>query len=196
MKPTTVLPLLFVSLFVTFGCSSGNDSTKKAEKINDERIDKQAIAVSNDAKEEAKTVSRNMVKLANTSLTEYELSKVALPKATNPEVRAYAQRVMNDHQQDDKSLQSLAKQMNVTLPVGLSDEGKNHLGKLTGMKAGTEFDLQYLENMVSANDDAIDTAEDLLDHAPNDAAKTFAKKVLSDDKKHKDQAKQLKNVLD
>jgi putative membrane protein len=196
MKPTTLLSTVLVGLILAYGCSSSSDNTEKAEKINNDKIDKQAIAVSNDAKEEAKGVSKNMVELANSSLTEFELSKVALKKATNPEVKAYAQRVMNDHQQDDKSLQSLAKQMNVTLPTGLSDKSNGHLGKLTGMKAGTEFDLQYLENMISVNDDALDAADDLRDHAPNDAAKTFARKLLDDDEKHKKQAKQLKNVLD
>ncbi|GAB3896623.1 DUF4142 domain-containing protein [Spirosoma agri] len=195
MKPTTVLALVIGTLLTTFSCSSGDGSTDKADKINDERIDKQAIAVSNDAKEDAKKVSRYIVHLSNSGMTEYELSKVALQKATNPEVRGFAQRAMNEHQQNDKSLQTLAKQMNVTLPVGLSDKSKNALEKLTGMDKGTEFDLQYLDTMATMNDDALDVADDLQDLAPNDGVKTYTKKLLENDSKHRDLAKQLKNVL-
>lgn len=184
-----------ICLLLTAGCSS-NDSTDKADRINDERIDKQAIAVSDDAKKDAKEVSRLMVRLSDSGLTEYELSKIALQKATNPEVRAYSQRAINDHQQDDRTLRALAKQMNVTLPAELSEKSKSYQEKLTSQKAGTEFDLQYLSNMVDLNDKAIDAADDLIDLAPNDDAKTFARKMLDDDKKHKDQAKQLKNALD
>lgn len=196
MKSTVLIPSLFLGLSFVFGCSSGNDSTDKADKINDERIEKQAIAVSNDAREDAKKVSRYMVHLSNSGMTEYELSKVALQKATNPEVKGFAQRAMNEHQQHDKTLQSLAKQMNVTLPTELSDKSKSALGKLTGMDAGTEFDLQYLDNMATVNDDALSVADDLQDLAPNDGVKAFIKKLVADDGKHKDLAKQLKNVLD
>jgi putative membrane protein len=195
MKLTSFI-FINLSLVLAYGCSSGSDSADKANKINEERIDKQAVAVSSDAKDEAKDVTRNMVELANTSMTEYELSKVALQKATNPEVKSYARTAMNDHQQDDRTLQSIAKQMNVVLPSAINSKSKNHVDKLNDMKSGTEFDTQYLDYMASINDDALDVADDLKDDAPTDAVKTFAKKLIDDDRKHKDQAKQLKNALD
>ncbi|WP_338872473.1 DUF4142 domain-containing protein [Spirosoma sp. SC4-14] len=195
MKANHLLPALFmVSLLL--GCFSGSDSLEKAEKINNDRIDRQAVAMSDDAKKEAKEVAKKMVELSNSGHTEYELSKVALTKATNPEVRAYAQRVMNDHQADDRTLQSLAKQMNLTLPTELSPRSNDQLSKLSDMSKGTAFDLQYLTFMVDLNDDALDDADDLKDDAPNDAVKSYAKKLLSDDKKHKEQSRELKNVLD
>ncbi|GAB3541963.1 DUF4142 domain-containing protein [Spirosoma fluminis] len=188
--------LLSLSLGLAYGCTSSNDSAEKANKINEERIDKQAVAVSSDAKEEAKKVAQYMVELANTSMTEYELSQLATQKATNPEVKAYARTVMNDHQRDDRALQAASKQMNVVLPTTLTNKSKDYVNKMNDMKAGTEFDVQYLDYMASLNDDALDAADDLEDDAPADAVKTFARKVLDDDKKHKEQAKQLKNALD
>lgn len=195
MRINHLLPALFIASLM-LGCFSGSDSLEKTEKINNDRIDKQAVALSDDAKKEAKEVAKKMVQLSNSGHTEYELSKIALTKATNPEVRAYAQRVMNDHQADDRTLQSLAKQMNVTLPAELADESKDHLSKLTDMTKGTAFDLQYLDFMKDLNDDGIDAADDLKDNAPNDAVKSFAKKLLDDDKTHKEQSRELKNVLD
>lgn len=196
MKTNFITATILIGLTLSYGCSSNTDSTEKAEKINEERIDKQAVAVSSDAKDDAKEVTQHMAELANTSMTEYELSKVAAQKATNPEVKAYAQQAMNDHQQDDRTLQAIAKQMNVTLPSSPSNKGQSHIGKLNEMKAGTEFDTQYLDYMANVNDEALDAADDLEDKAPTEAVKTFAKKILDDDKKHRDRAKQLKNVLD
>lgn len=196
MKINALFATLLFGLLAAGGCSSRNDSTKQAEKINDAKIDKQAVATGSDAKAEAKDVTKALVELANTSRTELELSKVAVQKATNPEVRAFAQRAVNDHGQDDRQLETLAKQMNVTLPADLSNKSKSHLSKLTAMEASTAFDTQYLDYMASVNDDALDAADDLRDHAPTDAVKTFAKKMMDDDKTHKEQAKQLKNVLD
>lgn len=196
MNVNALSATLLIALLATGGCSSRTDSTQQAERINNAKIDKQAVAVSSDAKDDAKDVTKAMVELANTSRTELELSNVAARKATNPEVRAFALRAVSDHGQDDRQLETLAKQMNVTLPADLSDKGKSHLSKLTGMKASTEFDTQYLDYMAAVNDEALDAADKLRDNAPTDAVKTFAKKIMDDDKKHKAQAKQLKNVLD
>ncbi|MFD2570917.1 DUF4142 domain-containing protein [Spirosoma soli] len=196
MKINQLTTSFLLALTLFYSCSSGTDSTENANKANEERIDKQAVAASSDAKDEAKNVSKSMVELTNTSMTEYELSKVALQKATNPEVRSFAQQAMNDHQQDERTLRAIAKQMNVILPTELSGKSKGSIGKLSDMKAGTEFDLQYLDYMTNVNDDALDAADELEDSAPADNVKSFAKKITEDDKKHKDRAKQLKNALD
>jgi predicted outer membrane protein len=185
-----------VSLALALGCSSHQDSTEKAEKINDEKIDRQAVAKNSDAKDKAKDVTEAMVQLANTSQTEYELSKVAAQKAVNLEVKVFAQQAMNDHQQDDRDIQSLAKQMKIILPGKLSDDSGHQLSKLNNMSAGNEFDSQYLDYMSSVNDDALKAADNLRDNGPTDTIKALARKILDDDTKHKERAKELKNVLD
>lgn len=194
MNTSRIGTVLCLGLVLAFGCSS-KDSTDKARRINDQRIDKQAIATSDDAKKEAKQVAADMVDLASTSLAELELSKIALQKATNPAVKAYASQTMTAHTLDDRTLRNLARQMNVTLPAELANKGRNHVSKLAKMSAGTDFDLEYLDYMADINDDAIDAADNLRDNPPSDAVEAFAKKRVNDDRKHKDQARQLKNVL-
>ncbi|GAB3999353.1 hypothetical protein GCM10028807_49350 [Spirosoma daeguense] len=196
MKLYLTPAILFLGFLSMIGCSSSPDSTEKANKVNEDRIEKQAVAVGSDAKDDAKNVTKHMVTLTNTSLTEYELSKVAIKKATNPDVKTFARQIMNDHQQDDRQLQAQAKLMNVTLPTTISNKSKKYLSKLSGMKASNEFDIQFLDYMADVNDDALDAADNLKDSAPTDAVKALAKKLLEDDKKHKEMARQLKNVLD
>lgn len=182
--------------FTLTGCSSNTDSTKKAEKLNDEKIDKQAVAASTDDKDKAKDIADDLVELTSMGMTEYELSKIASQRATNPQVKAYAQQAMNDHQRDERELRTIAKQLNVTLPSAMANEGKDRIDDLNKIKTGTAFDVEYLGEMTKVNDKAIDVADDLKDNAPADNVKTFAKKLIDDDKKHRDLAKQIKNVLD
>lgn len=189
----SVLPTIIAAGLLLGGC--GQDSKDKAKEQNEKRIDQQATAISDDAKDDAKKVVDNMVDLFSMGMTEYELSKVALQKATNPEVKAYAQRALNEHQQGEKQLRDLARTMNITLPANLAKDGKDRLEDLQDEKPGTAFDTQYLKEMAAVNDKATDAADDLADNAPNDAVKTFARKLEESDKNHRDRAKQLRNVL-
>jgi putative membrane protein len=191
---TTILSAVLASGILLGGC--GTDSKDKANEVNEKKIDQQATAISDDAKKDAKDVANNMVELFSMGMTEYELSKLALQKATNPEVKSYAQRAMNEHQQNEKQLRDMARTMNITLPATMAKDGKDRVEDLQDEKPGTAFDLQYLKEMNTVNDKAADKADDLADNAPNDAVKTFARKLEDSDKKHRDQAKQMRNALD
>ncbi len=173
-------------------CSS--DSQSAAERTNDKKIDAQSATISDDAKKVAKGVAKAVVDLASMGTTAFELSKIARQKATNPQVKQYARQTLDEHAQRQDELQKLAKQLGLALPATLSGDGKDRLDDLQ-KKTGTAFDIQYLKEMDTVNDKATDVADDLADDAPNDAVRTFAKKRLADDKKHRDQAKQLANML-
>ena len=195
MKTHFLPAILLTSLVLTFGCSS-RDSTTKADKVNEKKIDEQAVAISSDDKDKAKDVSQGLVDLTSMSMTGYELSKIALQKATNPQVKTFAQRAMNAYQQGEKQLRDLARQLNVTLPSTMAKEGKDRIEDLQDEKAGTAFDVEYLSEMAKVNDKSIDVADELEDDAPSKEVKAFARKIQEDDKKYKEQAQQLKNVLD
>ena len=190
---TTILCTVLATGILLGGC--GSDSKDKAKEVNEKKIDQQATAISDEANKDAKDVADNLVELFSMGITEYELSKIALQKATNPEVRSYAQRAMNEHQQNEKQLRDMARTMNITLPATMAKDGKDRIEDLQDEKPGTAFDLQYLKEMNTVNDKASDTADDLADNAPNDAVKTFARKLENGDKKHRDQAKQMRNAL-
>jgi len=190
---TSVLSAIIATGLLFGGC--GQDSKDKAQDQNEQKIDRQATAISDDAKKDAKEVADKMVELFSMGMTEYELSKIALPKETNPEVRAYALRAMNEHQQGEKQLRDMARTMNITLPANMANDGKDRIEDLQDQKPGTAFDMQYLKEMTAVNDKSIDAADDLANNAPNDAVKTFARKLEDSDEKHRDQAKQLRNIL-
>lgn len=82
---------MIAGLLFNTNCSSNRDSKETAENINDNRIENGANeTMASDSKSDSKDVAEYMVDLANTGLTEYELSKMAAEKAVTPTVKQYA----------------------------------------------------------------------------------------------------------
>jgi putative membrane protein len=80
-------------------------------------------------------------------LAEVELGQLAEQKASSPEVKQFAERMVNDHTKNDDQLKQVAKQEGVTLPDNLSpkdEETKERLEKFSGK----EFDHAYMLDMV------------------------------------------------
>jgi predicted outer membrane protein len=85
---------------------------------------------------------------------EVALSELALGKASNEEVRLFAQRMIDHHTQANEQIRELAQMNGVTLPTGLTDEANTVLQTLTNL-AGVEFDRAYLEHNVSVHGRAL-----------------------------------------
>lgn len=189
--------LLFpaVAALLLAGCSA-NDADDKAKAINDKKIDQQAVAAGSDAKDDAKQIANYFVEMASMSLTEVELSKLAAQRAVNPQVKAYAREVVTEYTGNERELRALAQQLNVTLPTGLSKEGKDRVDDLTDEKPGTAFDVAYLSEMHKVTGKVVDVADDLHDDAPTDAVREFTAEVKKNDGAFRDRAKSLKNALD
>jgi predicted outer membrane protein len=78
---------------------------------------------------------------------EIALSQLALDKATNEEVRAFAQRMIDDHTQANEEVRALAQAYDITLPTTLTDEANTALQSLSSL-AGLEFDQAYMARNV------------------------------------------------
>lgn len=195
MKKIIVSLSLAITLLAGYGCSSKTDNSKQAKEVNEERIDDQAVNTRNNDKDDAEDMSDGLVDLANTGMTEYELSKMAVQQATNPAVKAYAQKAVSEHEKDEYGLTKLAREMNLTLPTTLSKDGQDSMEDLRDEKVGKDFDKKYLSEMQAVNKKAIDVADDLEDDGPSDAVKKFAAKIKADDTEHRNRAEALEKAL-
>ena len=196
MKNAALSALLLAGLLFNASCSSKNDSKDMAENANDNKIENNesgAAAMTANSTGDAKDVSEYMVDLANTGMTELEMSKVAASKAVTPGVKDFASKTVSAHAQDDQKMKDIAGKYNITLPSTLSNDSQDMLTKLNQQTAGADFDKQYLNNMADINDNAVGKAKDLVDNADKPDLKSFAENIVSDDTKHRDEAKQLMN---
>lgn len=128
---------------------------------------------------------------AHNGHAEVKSSQLALTKAQNPKVRAFAQQMVDDHTKANQELAALAASKNVRVPEGpsLMQEGKL---KLLNGADGADFDKRYMETMgLQAHRDTIELFEKGARDARDPEVKAFAQKTLPKLKHHLEMAQQL-----
>ena len=84
--------------------------------------------------------------------SEYEkaLAQLAQQKATRPDVKAYADRLVSDHAAQNAALAKLTAAKGVTPPVGMADADHSRLADLAN-QGGPAFDAAFAEEAVRIN---------------------------------------------
>jgi putative membrane protein len=85
--------------------------------------------------------------LAQDNLAEVAAGRMAVSKAQNPDVKKFAQKMVDDHGLMLKDLQTLAKSKGVALPQDVNARDFAEKKKLEHASAG-DFDRKYMEEMV------------------------------------------------
>lgn len=84
---------------------------------------------------------------AEGGIAEVELGQLAVEKASDPDVKKFGQRMVDDHMKANEMLKQIAAQKGVDLPTepGMKDKAtKMRLSKLSG----ADFDKAYMSDMV------------------------------------------------
>ena len=116
-------------------------------------------------------------------LAEVQMGNLALEKAGNADVKAFAQRMVTDHTKANEELQQLTATKGLALPAQLDGEhkaGLDHLNTLTG----SAFDKAYMEHMVADHGKAVTLFETAANTAGDADIKAFAAKTLPTLKEH------------
>jgi putative membrane protein len=92
---------------------------------------------------------------AQSDVNEIKLSELAESKATNPAVKAFAQKMVSEHKQMTASMKPFAESWGITPPAGLDDDHQKDYDKLSGL-SGADFDKEYISIMVSDHTKALD----------------------------------------
>lgn len=202
MKTTILSAALVSGLLFASGCSSNTDSKDVAENANDNKIEKMDSANTNGgamatagSEGDAKDVSDYMVTLANTGMTEYQMSQVAASRATNPALKEFASKTVGTHAKDEEEMKAEAAKYNITLPAALSNDSQDMLNSLNKETKTMDFEKKYLDDMVDINEKAISKQKDLIEKTTNTDLKAYAQKMMDDDQKHLAEAKTLRSTM-
>lgn len=120
---------------------------------------------------------------AKGGITEVELGRLAEQKATNPEVKNFASRMVRDHSKADQELTSLAASKGVDLPTGKGLMNDATYVKLKAL-SGTAFDKAYVKAMVEDHKQDVADFEKKSESAQDPAVRNFAAKTLPTLKEH------------
>ena len=181
-----------IALAVTMTVACGGGTREEAN--NDEAV----VGTSGEGAPRGVERFVNDVVAGNTA--EIELSRMASERATNPEVKEFAQMMVRDHTTAGTELKQLLTQHNMQVR-DVMDEKHRDLSQELSRKSGSEFDHEYMAAMV----DDHQHMENLLEGRANEKANNqplenavnqWAAKTLPAVKHHLEMAQQLENRLD
>jgi putative membrane protein len=146
----------------------------------------------------SKLSNAEFVKKAGTAgLAEIEAGKLGSQKATSPEVKAYAQKMVTDHTKANKELTAAAKTKNIEVPAEPDMMHKAMMEKFEHQKADADFDHDFMQQMVRDHEKAVALFESASTDTNVDAdLRSWAKKTLPHLQAHLKDAKTLEAKLD
>jgi putative membrane protein len=129
-------------------------------------------------------------------LFEVESSKIAVTKATNPAVRDFAQKMIDDHSKANEDLKAAvpadAQSFIITVEEGKHNRTLDKLNK----EDPNEFDEEYIEAQVEAHNETVKLFERYAENGDDPALKNFVAQTLPTLKHHQTMAKDLDEVID
>ncbi|WP_420472737.1 DUF4142 domain-containing protein [Noviherbaspirillum sp. ST9] len=132
-------------LAMLFGASSVQAQSSSASGSAGQSASSSASAGKDAAgKSLSKSDQKIMHDMAMSNLAEIETGKIALSQSKNDQVRNFAQKMIDDHQQSQKELEQLAQAKGVTLPTEPDKKHQAAAKKLSALE-GDKFDKQYLK---------------------------------------------------
>jgi putative membrane protein len=131
-----------------------------------------------------------MMDAAKGGMMEVELGRLAAQKATNADVKAFGQRMVDDHGKANDELKGLASKKSVTLPATMDAKHQAMHDKLAKMK-GAAFDSAYMAHMVSAHAQAVALFQKESKGGADPEAKAWAAKTLPTLQEHHKMAQSI-----
>jgi len=128
---------------------------------------------------------------ASANKLEIESGRLAAQQATNPQLKAFGEQMVDDHTKAGQDLQALAAQKGVTLPATMTDSHQKKLDALRKEQPGEDFDQEFRDLMVDSHQEAVSLFEETADDAKDPEVKSFAAKMLPTLQHHEEEAKAL-----
>ncbi|HTU44034.1 MAG TPA: DUF4142 domain-containing protein [Bryobacteraceae bacterium] len=121
--------------------------------------------------------TRFAMKAAQGGVAEVQLGQLAAQKASNPEVKAFGQQMVEDHGKADDQLKSVAAHENMTLPTTPDSKDQALYNKLQNL-SGADFDKLYVKSMVKDHQEDVKEFQKEADKGKDPQIKNFAAQTL------------------
>ena len=118
-----------------------------------------------------------MTEAAMGGLVEVEGGQLAATKATMPQVKAFGQRMVQDHGKANEELKRIASAKGVQLPAQLDRKHRGDLDRLAKL-SGADFDREYMQHMVKDHKHNIAEFQKAANDLKDADTKQFASSML------------------
>ena len=120
--------------------------------------------------------------------SEIDAGKLAKEKATAPEVRSFASRMVSEHERMMEEMNELARRMDVqpqkpALAFTLNASHQDAMEELRD-KSGSDFDKAYIEYQVKMHEQAVDLVKNAADEADNFSLKKHLRETRPELQNH------------
>jgi putative membrane protein len=125
-------------------------------------------------------------------MAQVALGKLALQKSSNNDVKQFAQKMVQDHEQANQQLESIAKSKGLSVPNKL-DARYEAMVKSLSAKSGASFDRAYAQHMAKGHAMAVALFESASKSSDPELA-AFAQKTLPTLQEHEQLADNLRAI--
>lgn len=161
------------------------DTKEVAEDQNEAKFDE------NDAKEDD---SEFLVAAAESDMMEIELGKLAQSKGMSADVKNFGKMMVDEHTKSANETKPFADRLQVSLPAGLTDKGKEQYNELNE-KTGKDFDEKFADLMVKNHEKAVDKMEKASTDANDPEIRSWAAGKVPVLRGHLEHAKTLQDKI-
>jgi putative membrane protein len=181
---------LALTIAITAACGGGT---------REDRNDDDAV-IGTSGEGVPRTVERFVNDVVAGNTAEIELSRMAAERATNPEVKEFAQTMVREHTAAGNELKQALTPHRIQVR-DVMDEKHRDLSQELSRKSGSEFDHEYMAAMVDDHERMKNLLEGRANEKPNNqpvenAVNQFAAKTLPAVQHHLEMAQQLEDRLD
>ena len=134
---------------------------------------------------------RNFImKAAQGGMAEVELGQLASQRASDPQVKQFAERMVADHGKANDQLKQIASSKNVTLPTDVPAAEKRERDRLAKL-SGAQFDREYMSHMTSDHKKDTSLFRSAAKSAKDAEVKQFASTTLPTLEEHLQMAQSI-----
>ena len=121
-------------------------------------------------------------------IAEVQMSELAVQKASNAQVKQFAEKMVTDHSKANDKLKQIATSKNVILPTAMSTAAKRETDKLSKM-SGAAFDREYMKHQLADHKKVVAEFRAATKQARDPDLKQFAQDTLPTIEQHLEMAK-------
>jgi putative membrane protein len=185
MKKLSYAIMIAIAAYAFQSCNS----TPKDAKENADSLNKTKDTTTNAAATGGIAVnaadSKFATDAANGGLAEVALGKLAQQKATDAQVKSFADMMVKDHSKANEELAAIAKAKNITLPAAPDADHQKKLDDLAKL-SGKDFDKAYVDAMVDGHKKTLDLMQMAAKDCKDSELKAFAAKIVPTVQMHLD----------